>query len=1095
MNIHRLNIPYSVKIIFCVILFPCFAGAQSFEQPENERNKNVYHSQNENIENKNIENKVDQKDKNSVVKKNSNEYYLKHHYQNHQYKHPLQSIRHLLHKRESHEYGSEKEYFEDQIKLIELYFKTEQYQLAEEILTPLEQQFSNQKEFHPRLALVKAHMMLHNRNTDNFLDTLAPYVESYQDDSENAFNACYLYLLGSYQIKKNQFSLAFASLTQALEKATAYEFSHLEIGIKNKLVQLYYYTQNYEKALKLTDQIIELATKNKDDFSHVLALSNKMNLYYVKAVQLAESMPGEDIANNPLYKSFINSSKRLQQQVYLFAKSIGARRTMTKALILKQSHSFGAFDYEQAIIAGKEIGELAKQYNLGYENAVTSNNMAIAYRELGEFDKSIEALKVAEENYSKIGNLQSLIWIYDDYAKTYERAGDFEKALEYYKKFHETSLNFSNKTNNQTLLELQEKYAAKEKTQEISRLTQQAALDTQQLETEKMGRWLLSVILTAVFAIALILFQKRKRLKLMLRKEAKLNQQIVEANEAKQRFFANISHEFRTALTLSIGPLKKLLSEQSYANNPFVESALENNLHMMTLINEVLDIEKIEARALPMQVSKFDIVQATNNCLNRFLLQFREKQIHLKKYGFEQKVDIHFDPSHFEKVVANILSNAAKYCVGDCTIKITLMVEADKIDLEICDDGPGICKSELPYLFNRFYQGKSSSDKHLPGTGIGLSMVKELIEMHQGGVKICSELNKGCCVTLSFKPGADHYAKEVIQLPETKPLEGETKKLKPETKTLEPGTKTLEPEFTKQDQFADAKKFDLKESNSEANLPKVDHNETEEINNKHRKVILVVDDNPSIRQLIRSILQPEFHIVEAGNGQQGLELAESIQPDLVIVDVMMPLMNGFQLTEQLRKNQQLSHLSIILLTALSESEQRVHGLVLGADDYVTKPFDNDELKARVKCHLAQKQRLSNSLFEKYQNVLDKKLPSQTFDGQDSKRSRQLDELIAKNLSKCEFDVEQMYTALNMTRSSLYRYTQKKYGCSPMNLLKVRRLELAYQMLREYHGTISEVAYAVGYQSLSAFSRAFREHYKHPPTQVKRQQAAVQEVKV
>lgn len=983
----------------------------------------------------------------------------------HQYENPLARINTLENKNNDTN-RSERDYFADQVSLIELYFKTEQYQKAEKIISPLEEKFKSHKLYQPKLALIKAHLLLHNHKTEDFLRTLEPHLTILQDTRQIELNTCYLYLLGAYQIRKHQFTKAFENLTLALEKSKTNKISHLELSIRNQLVQLHYYTKQYQRALELSDEIIDIALTQNDRFSEVSALTNKMNLYYIRAVHLSESIPDEEIRSNSNYQDLIKKSNQLQQQVFSLAEEIKAYRSMARALIIKQSQSFAQNGFQEAIEIGHQVIDLASQHHFEYESAVASNNMAIAYREMGMFKQSIESLQAAEIHYQQIENLQSLIWIYDDYAITYEMSNDYESALAYYKKFHKASMTFSNKTNNQSLLELQEKYATEEKTREISRLTQQAALSNQQLKVEKMGRWLLIVILAAVFIITLVLFQKRKNLKSLLQKEAALNQQITEINEAKQRFFNNLSHEFRTALTLSIGPLKRLVSLNDLSNKAYIESALENNLHMMTLLNEVLDIEKIDAKSLPMQLTKIDLPRAVDTCLNRFLLQFQEKQISVNKKGFDQGTTLFIDPSHFEKIIANILSNAGKYCFGQCTLDLKLSVEQHHIYLEICDNGPGISENELPYIFNRFYQGKSSLDKQLPGTGIGLSLVKELVELHHGKVQLFSQANSGCCIKLTFKRGQSHYPEHLI---------------------------SQENNHSKQ-----TTTFDLAQSNYVKNIDQSSLNETiscaekndthsKVFANKHRKIVLVVDDNAGIRQLIRGILQTDYHIVEADNGQRALQLAESIQPDLVIADVMMPLMDGFQLTQQMRDDEKFAHLSIILLTALSGAEQRVHGLLLGADDYIIKPFDNNELKARVRSHLIQKQRLSEILFKQYKDMLQQALPSHSFEGQETKRSKQLESIIAQNLSKWEFDIEQMYTQLNMTRSSLYRYTQKVYGCTPMNLLKKRRLELAYQMLKDYQGTISEVAYAVGYQSLSAFSRAFREYYEHPPTKVKKSQ--------
>lgn len=980
------------------------------------------------------------------------------------YKNPLQLIEELENKTNDLLNSSDKNHFQNQVTLIELYFKTERYRKAEGILIPLQNQFKNKPSYHPKLALIKAHLMLQNQITEGFLETLKPHLATLEDAKHINLHTCYLYLLGSYQIKTNQFTKAFTNLTQALDKAKVGGSTHLESSIKSQLVQLFYYTKQYIKALELNEEVISTALQHGDKFTEVSALSNKMNLYYVRAVHFAKHSEDKDVAKHPTYQSLIQTSNQLQQKVYSLAKEATAYRSMARSLILKQSQSFAKNDFKQAITIGKQVIELAQKHHYRYESAVASNNMAIAYREMELFEDSISALEAAESYYQQIDNQQSLSWIYEDYAITHEKSNNYEKALEYYKKYHKTSLEFLNKTNNQTMLELQEKYDAKEKNQQISRLTQQSALDSQQLKTEKMSRWLLIVILIAVFCIALVLYQKRKHLKAIYEQEAAINQQIIEVNQAKQRFFANLSHEFRTALTLSIGPLKRLLSleEKTEDNEAFLESALENNLHMMTLLNEVLEIEKIDSKTLPIKVSKFQTSLPVSQCLNRFLLEFQEKKIRINRSGFDNDLPIYFDPSHFEKIVSNILSNAAKYCTGECTIDVNLTFNDNYINLVICDDGPGINAHELPYIFNRFYQGKHSTSQQQPGTGIGLSMVKELIELHHGTIEVSNKSSGGCCVKLNFRKGKQHYSEADLAA------------------SYASMEKSLPNDSQQQNSYAvDARDW------TSTNLSKMQTTPPPaEFNDNYKKVILVIDDNANIRQLVRGILQPEYHIIEAENGRQGLALAESIQPDLVIADVMMPLLNGFQLTEQLRNNKTLGHLSIILLTALSGSDKSIQGFVTGADDYITKPFDNDELKARVKSHLLQKHRLSEALFDKYKNLINKSTDDQIFEAQDTKRSKQLEKIIASNLSSSEFDVEQMYRRLNMTRSSLYRYTQRVYGCSPMSLLKQRRLELAYQMLRDYKGTISEVAYAVGYQSLSAFSRAFREYYKYPPTKVK-----------
>ncbi|MCW8999784.1 MAG: hypothetical protein OQK04_13835, partial [Kangiellaceae bacterium] len=552
--------------------------------------------------------------------------------------------------------------------LIELLLKTEQFLRAEESFDKLKNNFKSSKEARPDIALLEAQIMLHNHVIDDFIKVLKPYQHELENQSNIERHIWYRYLLGSYQLRKSLYRDAMSNLTYARERAKQLKFHHLEMGICNRLAQLFYTTQRYQEALNLSDEIIEHASQIGDEFSKLNAISNKMNIYYMQAIQFAQAnkvarsntsarLSGDsellsdnsNSGNKPgnsdwsKYQNFLDNSRKMQQQVFALSKSIKANRSMLRALIVKQNQHLSNDAYEAAISVGKEIVQLAEKYGLKYEGAVAANNIAIAAKFKGDFELSFYYLKATKDYYQSIDDLQSLSWVFEDYALTYELAKDYKRSLEYFKKYHTVAMSIANKISDQKLLELQQKFSANEKTQKIERLTQRASLNAEQLKNEKMKRWMLTTILSTLIIVALVLYRKRKRLRQLLQKEAALNQQIIEINKAKQRFFNNISHEFRTALTLSIGPLKAIFSQSELSNKETLKTVLENNLHMVSLLNEVMDIERMEAKSFPMHLTEVNIKLLVNRCVQRFKLQLTEKGIQLALEGFDRELNVIFD--------------------------------------------------------------------------------------------------------------------------------------------------------------------------------------------------------------------------------------------------------------------------------------------------------------------------------------------------------------------------------------------------------------------------------------------------------------------
>jgi len=540
------------------------------------------------------------------------------------------------------------------------------------------------------------------------------------------------------------------------------------------------------------------------------------------------------------------------------------------------------------------------------------------------------------------------------------------------------------------------------------------------------------------------------------------NEKLQKVDEAKNRFFTNISHEFRTPLTLAIGPLKEVINSgkiHSKDDLSYINTALRNNLHMMNLLGQVLDINKLESDGMPVNLSEMYLVSSIQYCLQRFQFQLQKRQLEFTTKGFENEYQIHFDPEHFEKIVLNLLSNAIKFSPQGSTLKIVITCADNHLSFSVADRGQGIRKEDIPHIFDRYYQGQDSSQTLQPGTGIGLALVKELLDLHHASIEVKSEWGKGTQFTVVFSD--DSLIKKCpidSQQTASNALLAST-----EAPQLEPREDTKE---------VDSTTAILGSTNI----------------NPVKKRVLVVDDNDELRQFIRSTLQNTYQIIEADNGRIALQKAIDEHPDLIVSDVMMPVMDGYQLAEQLKSNQITAHIPLILLTAKSAKRDIVEGLQQGADDYISKPFDNSELSARIAAQLAQQQRIAKQIYRQFRENENRQegaqhSPSEIVVNPTDHFSESLITLINEKLADEYFDVEQMANGLNTTRSTLFRKIKKRFDCTPKQLLKSKRLAIALKMLKNHKGTVSEIAYAVGFQSLSSFSRAFTQEFGKSPTQI------------
>ncbi|MBW8876260.1 MAG: response regulator [Acidobacteria bacterium] len=533
---------------------------------------------------------------------------------------------------------------------------------------------------------------------------------------------------------------------------------------------------------------------------------------------------------------------------------------------------------------------------------------------------------------------------------------------------------------------------------------------------------------------------------------ARQAEKLRELDQLKSQFFANISHELRTPLTLTLGPLQDVLDGR-FGPLPDglaeqVEMARRNAQRLLGLVDQLLDVARLDAGRLRLRLRHGDLAAAVRQRVESFLPLAERRGIELSLAAPSEPVKVWFDEVQIEKVLDNLLGNALKFTPreGQVHVAVTAAPES-RIAVSVCDDGPGIPADQLERVFERFYQVEATARRRWPGAGIGLALARQLVEMHGGTITAESAEGKGACFTLTLRRGRDHLPAELV---EDGPPEREKR---PPGSGLFPMPTPLEP------------------------LRPLDAAELER--DEDRTTVLVVDDNPEIRAYIRRHLEPDYRVVEAADGAQGLEQARRLVPDLVVSDVMMPGLDGNALFRALREDPELEFVPVVLLTAKASAESRIQGLREGVDDYVVKPFDPRELRARVDNLIASRKRL----LERFEAAPPRPLrvSEVSVTPADEAFLARVQAVVEERLGDSDLTVEGLAEALACDRSYLLRKLRSLSGETPSGLIRSLRLQRAEQLLRAGAGAVSEIAYAVGFKSVAHFSNAFQERYGERPS--------------
>jgi signal transduction histidine kinase/DNA-binding response OmpR family regulator len=820
----------------------------------------------------------------------------------------------------------------------------------------------------------------------------------------------------------------------------------------------YFNLGNFDKAIEYYFQSLEICKQLGDEFGIAAAYGNIGNAYGMKG-DSQEAMPYFIMALEIFQdKNDLNSTAIVYSQIGHY-------------LIKDGQEQQGLEFLNKSITINRETGN---RHSLAY----VLNEVAMIEISRGMLDLAYAHLLQCEEIFKATSDLNMLSQTYNGFSRYYEKTGDYQKSLTFHKQYKQLQDSIFRVESEERIANAELRYNAEKSKAENARLTGDNILKELEAQKHKHSRNVILAAAVLIFIAALGLFYrytvKKKIAALLERQNSELsekNQQIgqqkgkietqykklQELDEAKTRFFANISHELRTPLTLIQGPLEDVIKSDEAKNlteatHFKIRLAHRNIRQLNNLVVQLLDLSKLKAGKLKLKVQKQDIVTYLKRTVNTFESAIPEhKSIKISFRSQSGQLFLYFDPEKMDQIFNNLISNAIKSIEQDGEIIVNLEAprwdlsgenaEGEFVTISITDTGKGISKADLPKIFNRFFRADDSGTQNEQGTGIGLELTRDLLELHGGTISAESEPAKGSVFTIQMPLGKAHLEPEEI----------------------------VEDEIKSEHFPLNIEKEELPESEASA------------AGNQSKHTILIVEDHPEMRQYIIGHLSGRFNILEASNGKEALELINRQRPGLIVSDLMMPEMDGLSLLQELRKHISTADIPFIMLTAKASEEDRLAGFQMKADAYITKPFQAGELLVRIQNLLER----SASLKEKYsKKVLTIELDKADIPTADQKFLQQLKKAVEENLSDPTFGIQQLSDKAYLSERQVRRKLNDLTGLTPVDFIRQIRLQQA-KLLIEQHAftTIAEVATAVGFNNPAYFTRLFKKLFGSSPQEI------------
>lgn len=810
---------------------------------------------------------------------------------------------------------------------------------------------------------------------------------------------------GAFYTTNNEQEKAIDHLLEALQVVQNGEPDpRTELSIKQNLGELFLNLQDIPKA--------------RSYFTEVQAGATKYDIprfYNVAAIKLADLVQSEEELTEKITADLQNAMTYFID-VRDKGRIVETHNYLGKINQLKGDYSAALVHFEKGLALSEKM-----QFPPG---------IVILAKNLGLLNLSLERYQEAQQNFEKAqefvyahSNIESQIEVEQALAESFEKQGVYDKAYTLLQSAKKKSDSINVVAVSEKVQQLETEYQTKEKEQQIALLTTQQALTAQQ---QKNQRTLLiaGVILTAISAFVLfILYRNRKN----------TNTKLKELDKAKSTFFANISHEFRTPLTLVKGPITDQLEKKRLppTDKKKMTIAYQNLTRVENLVAQMLALSKLESGHYKLNVKQGDINQFIKVQASAFQYAAEEKNLSWNVEFKNTTNEIWFDYDALEMITTNLFSNAIKYTPQNEQININGEIVGNDYVLNIINSGVQIAQEHRKQIFERFYQPHPDN----PGTGIGLALSKELAQLHKGKLLLKDastntthfELTVGVSKTLFTSEEVSNTAPQLLKTPKTV------------------STNTISQTF----------------HSTKKELPK----------------ILLADDNKEVLEYLTLLFKEEYEVYTALNGMIAFEIALEILPDIIISDVMMPELDGFELTKKIKLEEISSHIPIVLVTAKTEDKDKIIGSELGADGYVTKPFNSTLLKSTVSNLLENRIRLQ----ERYSKTIVLTPQEISITSAEEKFLLRMQAILDKNLGEPDFTSDRFSKELGVSRMQLHRKIKALTGLTTSEFLKNQRVKLASSLLEKNNTSVSEVAYMVGFNNPSYFSKCFKEFYGVTPT--------------
>lgn len=698
------------------------------------------------------------------------------------------------------------------------------------------------------------------------------------------------------------------------------------------------------------------------------------------------------------------------------------------------SYSYGIIVRGFLLSKMKKFKEAEKDYKLYYDLAVKSKNKTyqrwgLAY--LGEFyantnrlqesisyhKKAIKECKEVDDFGKELETTKSLI-------EVYKKNNDLALALETYEEYIALKKKIDEKEITEKTYALETKYQTEKKEHEIELLKSQNELAEHQKIIQR-NQLLGGIVLTSFAGLFFFFLYKNRQ---------KTNTKLKQLDTLKSNFFANISHEFRTPLTLISAPIQDALNDNSLTEKKRsqFEMILRNSQRLLSLVDQLLELSKIDAEHLKLHIQEGNVLLLISGLTDSFSYLAEQKEINYHKNIKMDAIQVWFDKDAIEKIVVNLLANAIKYTPNAGSIVCNTFVTEGKLYLEVKNTGKGLLPEELSTIFQRFYQTNEQNQ----GSGIGLALVKGLITLHKGTIIVESN---------------NEWTTFNVMLP------------------------------VKKSNFNSEQFIVIPRDKLKLNIPIISNSIVdvgEEFSDNELPILLIAEDNADLRTLLKQNFEASYNVITAPNGKVGVALALEHIPDLIISDIMMPIKDGIALTNELKNDERTSHIPIILLTAKAGDENKIEGIKTGADDYITKPFNSELLRLKVDNLIENRKQLQ----KRYSQEVILTLKDIAINSVDKFFLERVQTIFEERIIESDFNAETFSSAVGMSRMQLHRKLKALTGLTTSEFIRSQRLKLAATLLKKSDVNISQIGYSVGFNDHAYFSKSFKKMYKCTPSE-------------